>query len=142
MQEISKRLVEVEYILKNLENEYQKKIPKEIWDYLNKNKDRYYIYKYDNTKELTQNNLHLDTIAILTYINIQYLLDENQKEDIQKLLKNDIIIAEEEKRKLYNPDDIFKSVKTNKVKETSLVEVEKIKWYEKLFLIFKNTFKK
>lgn len=142
MQEISKRLVEVEYILKNLENEYQKKIPKEIWDYLNKNKDRYYIYKYDNTKELTQNNLHLDTIAILTYINIQYLLDENQKEDIQKLLKNDIIIAEEEKRKLYNPDDIFKNVKTNKVKETSLVEVEKIKWYEKLFLIFKNIFKK
>lgn len=37
---------------------------------------------------------------------------------------------------------MFKNVKTNKVKETSLVEVERLKWYEKLFLSFKNIFKK
>ena len=38
MEDLNKRLVEIEYILRKLEDEYIKKIPQEIWDYIEKNK--------------------------------------------------------------------------------------------------------
>ena len=79
MKEMNKRLCEVEYILSKLEKYYQEKIPKEIWQFINENKDKTYVYNYDDNKKLIDNNIHIDTIAILTYINIQYLLNEEQK---------------------------------------------------------------
>lgn len=141
MKEVNKRLVEVEYILKKLENQYLEKIPQKIWNYLDKNKDKNYIYKYDDTKMLKENNLNIDTIAILTYINIKYLLDENQKNELNALIIKDRIIEDEEKRKLYNTDDIFKNVKKENNEKNSLVEVKIEKWYQKLFSFFYNMFK-
>ena len=43
MEDLNKRLVEVEYILKKLDDEYIKKIPQEIWDYIEEKKDKNYI---------------------------------------------------------------------------------------------------
>ena len=40
MEDLNKRLVEVEYILKKLDDEYIKKIPLEIWNYIDENKDK------------------------------------------------------------------------------------------------------
>ena len=114
MEEISKRLVEVESILKRLETEYLEKIPSEIWDFIRNNKSLDYTYEYDETKELEEQNLHIDTIAILTYINMEYLLDNSQKNEKQKILKNDEAVAEYEKRKLYNSDNMFKDTKKTK----------------------------
>ena len=39
MEDLNKRLVEVEYILKKLDDKYLNKIPQEIWDYIEENKD-------------------------------------------------------------------------------------------------------
>lgn len=145
MEDISKRLVEVEYILKKLDGEYISKIPKEIWDYIEENKDKNYIYNYDENKALVEQKLSIDTISILTYINMEYLLDEQEKKEMEELLKKDYIIAEEKKRKKYNPDDIFKNKGKSyldKKEECNLpVEVKTKKWYEKLFSFLKNMFK-
>lgn len=142
MEDLNKRLVEIEYILRKLEDEYIKKIPQEIWDYIEKNKDKNYIFKYDDSKNLLEQNLNIDTISILTYINIEYLLDEKQKMEMIEFLRKDEAIAEQEKAKLYNPEDLFKNKKESKKQETSLVEVKIEKWYEKVFAFFKNMFKK
>lgn len=142
MEDLNKRLVEVEYILRKLEEEYIKKIPQEIWDYIEENKDKNYIFKYDDSKNLLEQNLNIDTISILTYINIEYLLDEKQKMEMIEFFKKDKSIAEQEKAELYNPEDIFKTKKENKEQETSLIEVKITKWYEKFFAFFKNMFKK
>lgn len=142
MEDLNKRLVEIEYILRKLEDEYIKKIPQEIWDYIEKNKDKNYIFKYDDSKNLLEQNLNIDTISILTYINIEYLLDEKQKMEMIEFLRKDEAIAEQEKAKLYNPEDLFKNKKESKQQETSLVEVKIEKWYEKVFAFFKNMFKK
>ena len=139
---LNKRLVEVDYILKKLDYEYIKKIPQEIWDYINENKEQNYVFKYDDSKNLVEQNLSIDTISILTYINIEYLLDKEQKKEMIELLRKDEAIAEQEKAKLYNPDDLFKNRKENKHQETSLVEVRIEKWYEKMFLFFRNMFKR
>ena len=83
MEDISKRLVEVEYILKKLDDEYIKKIPQEIWDYIEENKDKNYIFNYDKNKTLVEQNLSIDTISILKYINMEYLVDEKDKKEMQ-----------------------------------------------------------
>lgn len=142
MEDLNKRLVEVEYILKKLDDEYIKKIPQEIWDYIEENKDKNYIFNYDENKTLVEQNLSIDTISILTYINMEYLLGKEQKKEMIEFLRKDEMIAEQEKAKLYNPDDLFKNRKESKQQETSLVEVRIEKWYEKLFAFFKNMFKK
>lgn len=142
MEDLNKRLVEIEYILRKLEDEYIKKIPQEIWDYIEKNKDKNYIFKYDDSKNLLEQNLNIDTISILTYINIEYLLDEKQKMEMIEFLRKDEAIAEQKKAKLYNTEDLFKNKKESKQRETSLVEVKIEKWYEKVFAFFKNMFKK
>ena len=142
MEDLNKRLVEVEYILKKLDDEYIKKIPQEIWDYIEENKDKDYIFDYDENKTLVEQNLSIDTISILTYINMEYLLGEEQKKEMIEFLRKDEMIAEQEKAKLYNPDDLFKNRKESKQQETSLIEVKIEKWYEKVFSFLKNMFKK
>lgn len=142
MENLNKRLVEVEYILKKLDDEYINKIPQEIWDYIDENKDRNYVFNYDENKTLVEQNLSIDTISILTYINMEYLLGEEQKKEMIEFLRKDEMIAEQEKAKLYNPDDLFKNKKEIKQQENSLVEVKIEKWYEKVFAFFRNMFKK
>ncbi len=125
---MNQRLVEVEYILKKLDNEYINKIPQEIWNYIEENKDKEYVFKYDESKTLVEQNLSIDTIAILTYINMEYLLDEQQKKEMQEILKNDERIAEEEKKKKYSVDEIFKN--KEKSPESKVEETKKLIEYK------------
>lgn len=144
MVEENKRLVEVEYILKKLDDEYIKKIPQEIWDYIDENKDRSYIFNYDGNKTLDEQNLSIDTISILTYINIKYLLNEQQKKEMLKFLREDKAIAEQEKAKLYTTSGLFRNKQNNKQqenKETTLIELKSEKWYKKVFNFFRNILK-
>ena len=73
---------------------------------------------------------------------MEYLLGEEQKKEMIEFLRKDEAIAEQEKAKLYNPDDLFKNKKQSQEQETSLVEVKIEKWYEKMFSFFKNIFKR
>ena len=109
MEELSQRLVEVECVLNKMNEQNIKKIPQEFWEFLNKNKDINYNFKYDDSKSITENNLHIDTISLLTYINMNFLLDDEAKKEMISLLNEDEIIAEEQRRKQYNPDSIFKN---------------------------------
>lgn len=145
MEDIRKRLVEVEYILKKLDDEYIRKIPKEIWDYIEENKDKNYIYNYDESKTLAQQKLSIDTISILTYINMEYLLDEKDKKEMEELLRKDYIIAEEKKKEKYNSDDIFKNKSRENLSEQEEnnlpIEVKIEKWYDKIFEFLRKIFK-
>ncbi len=142
MKEINKRLVEVEYILRKLDDEYINKIPQEVWDYINKNKDKNYVFEYDNDKILSEQNLNIDTISILTYINMEYLLEEKERRELLELLKKDDMVAEQQKKEKYNPEDLFKNKKEEPKEPISLIEVKIEKWYEKLFSFFRKILRK
>lgn len=81
----NKRLVEVDEILKHLPKNDYEKIPKEIKDVIRENKDKEYQWKYDEKKKLKEQNVNDDTIAILSYINMEYLLNKEQKAFVEKL---------------------------------------------------------
>lgn len=109
-----------------------KKIPQEFWEFLNKNKDINYNFKYDDSKSITENNLHIDTISLLTYINMNFLLDAEAKKEMISLLNEDEIIAEEQRRKQYNPDSIFKNRIDKHIEQTS-ENVNMIEYKESVF---------
>jgi len=147
MKEISKRLKEVDYILKKMDEEYIKKIPQEVFDYINENMDKSHEFNYDEEKTLLEQNLHIDTVSILTYINTEFLLDGVQKKELMDLLKKDELILEQEKSKKYNANDIFKK-KNQKIKkeESKPHDIAIIEYTESIFkkLIdkIKNIFKR
>ena len=85
MIEYNKRLVEVDEILNYLSKDDYNKIPDEIISIIKKNKDKHYIWKYNENKKLKDQDVSNDTIAILSYINTEYLLTQEQKEFVKKL---------------------------------------------------------
>ena len=132
MEELSQRLVEVECVLNKMNEQNIKKIPQEFWEFLNKNKDINYNFKYDDSKSITENNLHIDTISLLTYINMNFLLDAEAKKEMISLLNEEEIIAEEQRRKQYNPDSIFKNRIDKHIEQTS-ENVNMIEYKESVF---------
>ena len=85
MIDYNKRLVEVYEVLKYLSEDDYRKIPKSIIEAIKQNKDKNYTWNYDITKKLKNQDLCDDTIAILSYINMNYLLNDKQKEFVNKL---------------------------------------------------------
>ena len=73
MVDYNKRLVEVDEILKYLSEEDLMKIPEDIRQLVKENKDKEYTWQYDETKSLKDQNVSRDTIAFLSYLNMEYL---------------------------------------------------------------------
>lgn len=143
MVDLNKRLVEVETILGTLDNTYKNKIPKEIWEYIKQHKDNDYIFYYDKEKSLMNQTLNIDTVAILTYINMEYLLNKKQKQHIKQILRKDEVILEKKKREMYNPDNLFKQNRPKIQKQCNSItnEIAIVEYKESYFTKIRNWFK-
>ena len=108
MIDYKKRFVEVDEIIKYLPKKDLIKIPNDLIDLIRENKDSKYIWKYDSNKKLEEQNIHKDTIAILSYINTRYILDDNQKMLMKNLHYFNEMKSERLKREKFNPKTIFK----------------------------------
>lgn len=137
MVDYAKRLVEVDEILNHLPDQYKTLIPKEIIEIIKRNKDKNYHWKFDNKKKLYQQDIPRETIAILSYINMEYLLNEEQKKYMQKYhLSNE--------RRMNVSEDIFKnrSTEKNDTKDVLLIKTnKKDKIFEYIKRVFKRMFK-
>lgn len=111
MIDYKKRFVEVDEIIKNMPKEDFDKIPNDLIGIIRKNKDSDYVWKYDKSKKLTVQNLHTDTIAILAYINTEFILENKQRMLMRNIHYFNEMKKEEFKKKKFNPEDIFKSYK-------------------------------
>jgi len=150
MVDYNKRLVEVDEILNYLSDEDLEKIPDDIKQAIRDNKDKDYTWNYDEDKPLKEQDVSRDTIAILSYLNMEYLLNEKQKQFMEEMHKRN----EQEKRKKeysnetqYNYEDLFK--RKNKVEDTNteqeevaLIPVKEETFIRKIFNIIKSFFKR
>lgn len=141
--EYAKCLVELDEVLNHLSVENLKKIPEEIRNGIKKQKDKEYIWIYDEDKKLSEQKLDRNTVAILSYLNMEYLLNDEQKEFMKKIhLLNEQKI-EKEKVQKYNMEKIFTNKDDNNSKnENKMIEVKEEHWYTKIFKCIKNIFKK
>lgn len=141
--EYEKCLVELDEIFKYLKDEEKRNIPYEIRKAIKEKKDKHYHWNYDESKTLNEQNINRKTIAMLSYLNMEYLLNEKQKKLMEEIHKFNEKKIEKEKSEKYNPDSIFKNnIKYDKKEEVALAEVEERKWYEKIFSFIKKILKK
>lgn len=147
MVDYNKRLVEVDEILNYLSEEDLLKIPEEIRNTIKENKDKEYFWEYDETKPLKEQDVSRDTIAFLSYLNMEYLLNEKQKGYMQQLHELNKKKLEEAKVEKYGVDDLFKRNKpqqeepkeTELEQELSLVEYKE-NFFTKVISKIKNFF--
>lgn len=141
----SKAYVEVLEIISHFSEEDFKKIPKSEIDFYNENKDNEYKFKINPNIDLNEQNISREANAILVALYRDYFATENQKQILEKLLKQNEQKEEEEKREKYNPDDIFKKDKEVSTIENNNemlpIEIEE-KWYQKILDFFKSLFVK
>ena len=157
--EYSKCLVQVDEILNYLNPEELKKIPENVRKTIKDNKDKNYTWKYDVSEKLEEQNLNRKSIAILSYLNMEYLLNDEQRKLMGQIHRVNEQKQEEEKRKQYNPENIFEN-KSN-IKEDKTIQVasnestskeskesknlamtKKDRWYNKIKLYIKSLFSK
>ena len=130
MVDYNKRLVEVDEVLNYLSDEDLEKIPEEIRNLIKENKDKDYVWQYDKTKPLKEQGLNRDTIAFLSYLNMEYLLNEEQKKLMEQIHKYNEEKAEAEKQNKYSTQDLFKDKKeiksqiTENTKNTQMIVVK------------------
>jgi len=80
-----KCLVELDEILKHLSYEDLEKIPYDIRKSIEDEKDKSYIWIYDEYKKLSEQNISRKTVAMLSYLNMEYLLDKEQRNLMKKI---------------------------------------------------------
>ena len=141
----SKAYVEVLEIISHFSEEDFKKIPKSEIDFYNENKDNEYEFKINPNIDLNEQNISREANAILVALYRDYFATENQKQILEKLLKQNEQKEEEKIREKYNPDDIFKKDKEySKIEnnnEILPIEIEE-KWYQKILDFFRGLFVK
>lgn len=137
--EYKKCLVELDEILKYLSQEDLAKIPEEIRKAIKEKKDMQYNWEYDESKELKDQNINRKTIAMLSYLNMEYLLNKEQKRFLEELHMANENKNEKEKAKKYGINNIFNN---NVKEETALQEIKEKKWYENLLSFLKKIIRK
>lgn len=139
---------EVYYILHMLGEKYINKIPKKLYTFIESNTDLKEIDYIDKSKNIAD-QIQNDTITFISYLNLEYWCDENEKERLLKVYKNNDILEEKMKREKYNVDNIFNNnIKSIDKKEDvkDLVKNKEPNWLERICSKFvkwvTDTFKK
>ena len=135
---------EVLIILDNLIKEDYDKIPKEYIEFLKSNCNNEYEFYYDNSKTFEEQELLDYTKYILFGLFEKFGATELQKEKIKNFKKNYYNKLEEEKRNLYNSENIFKEKKVEKNENINLVikENKEENFINKILKFIKNIFRK
>lgn len=107
--ELSEAAVELNTILKYTSQEIVKKIPKKFLEFMKKKASTTYQFNYDINKPLEKQNIKLKTKELIALIYIEYLSDSQEKREYSNIMSSIIIEIEEDKRKTYDPNNIFKN---------------------------------
>lgn len=141
--EYEKCLVEVDEVLNHLSKEELNKIPEDVLKGIKKHKDKEYMWKYDENKQLEEQTFDRNTIVILSYINMEYLLSKEQKDLMEKLHELNEQNFTNQIQEKYDSKDIFKNKNNINVEnENAIAKLENNKWYNKMFSFIKRILKK
>lgn len=104
----AKAYTEVLAIIEHFSKEDYAKIPAEKIEFYKKNMDKNYNFTIDPKVDLDKQNVSKEANAIIVNLFRDYYATEYQKTKIKEILNLNQMREEQEKRKKYNPDDIFK----------------------------------
>lgn len=113
---------EVVEILNHIPKSDYDKIPNNMIELFNINKNKKYSFSYDVNKTLDEQNVSKKAKTIIAILFRDYWATSAQREKILAKEKYDLAKLEEEKREHYNPDNIFKKKKKNE--EENIVNLD------------------
>jgi len=137
---------EVLGILKFISKEDYEKIPNSKIELFETNQNKEYIFEYNPNKTLEEQNVSKRAKAIIGLLFRDYWATDEQKEKIIRKQNYDRQILEEQKKSMYDVENIFK--KKSYTNETEVEEVKEMvvykeqRWYHKLFAKILKIFKK
>ncbi len=140
----AKAYKEIFEIIKHFPQEEYNKIPKEKVKFYEENMDKNYDFTINPDIDLSEQNISRETKALIITLYEDYFATKKQKEKIKEILELNQKKAEQEKRKKYNPDDLFKNqkedLKNNEQENTdkNIHEISLVEYKENFFTIFKN----
>lgn len=123
---------EVLGILKYISREDYEKIPKNRIEVFEVNSNKEYNFDYDPEKTLDEQNVSKRTKAIIGLLFRDYWATDEQKDKIIKNQNYDRQILEEQKKSMYDVENIFKK----RSYENDIKENEEVKE----MLVYKETF--
>ena len=108
--------VEVLGILDLLDEEQKNRIPKKLKEFFENNKNQDYQVNIDSNIPLEEQNLLQETVDILAMLKLNYwCTNEKEKEGLLNLLNENEKKYQEELRKKYNPNNLFKDKESKRV---------------------------
>lgn len=143
--DLYKAFAEVDEILVLMENKYIEKIPQKMREMFKNERSLDYKPEIKVDIPLAEQNLQRKTFAILAMLNLNYWCeDENEKQKLLQVYAKNDKKKEEELRKKYNPDNIFKDKKTQGQKEenTKLIEIREENFIKRIIRKIMKFFKK
>ena len=131
----AKAYTEVIEIISHFPQKEYCKIPSEKIEFYKANMDKNYVFKVNPAIDLWKQNISKEANAIIIMLYKEYFATEEQKIKIDKILENNQIKKELEKRDKYNTDEIFKRKKKIEKNNENMSVVE---YKETFFVKFKN----
>jgi len=95
-------------ILSYMDKSTVMKIPEDILNQIIKKRNKSFKTKINKNDLFNENNISREAMDVLCWFDYNYWADPNRKKEIKGLRKEYLIKEEEEKRRKYNPDDIFR----------------------------------
>ncbi len=138
---------EVYAILNMIEDEYKERVPKNVMDFFEEERDKEYNPIIDVNIPLEKQNLKRKTLVLLAILNLNYWCDseEEKQEILDSFAKNEELkrIKEKELTENYNINNLFKKIENNENKtEVSLIEYKKQNFIQKIILKIKSLFRR
>lgn len=140
-------LKEVDYIIQNLPLGIQKKIPSDFRKSIVENMNESYVPNaFDENKSLEEQNILDETKLILAAMYRDYIVSDEERDNLvieENKIKQKL---EEKKREIYNPNSLFKN-NTNQEKtktdefSTEICESKKKGFFSMIFNMINNLFK-
>lgn len=107
-QEINEVAVEINSIFNNMSIDILNKIPLKIRNFFKNNASSTYSFEYDKTKSLNEQHIKDKTRGIIALLYRDYICDDIERKEYNEIYTEFLNKKEEEKRTLYNSNNILK----------------------------------
>ena len=136
-----KAYTEVLVILNHMSKEDINKIPQNVINGFELNKDKNHHFEINSEKPLEEQDILEETKDILSVLFRDYWASQEQKNKILAKENHDRMISEEEKRKKFDVNDLFKTNNTHSDNTEEIITIKE-KWYDNFIEFFKRIFRK
>ena len=146
--EYKRAYTELNEIFKIMSKNELNKIPSKFIANVQKEMDHDYEFELDKDTDILNQDLMIETKALIVQIYVRFLAPEGENELWQKYYKYCINKIEKQRREQYNPDNLFKNKQKLSIEEqaqtenVSMVKYEKGTFIDKIKRFFKIILKK